>query len=44
MKNFLSCIIKKRSSILKSLEDLNGIGDTQVKSINDFFSNKKIQK
>ena len=32
---------KKRSSILKSLEDLNGIGDTQVKSINDFFSNKK---
>ena len=32
---------KKRSSILKTLEDLNGIGDTQVKSINDFFSNKK---
>ncbi len=32
---------KKRSLILKSLEDLNGIGDTQVKSINDFFSNKK---
>ena len=32
---------KKRIEILKNLEDLNGIGDTQIKSINDFFSNKK---
>ena len=30
----------KRIYILKNLEDLNGIGDTQVKSINQFFSNK----
>ena len=33
-------IQKKRNEILKNLEDLDGIGDTQVKSINDFFSNK----
>ncbi len=32
---------KKRKDILKNLEDLDGIGDTQVKSIEDFFSNKK---
>ena len=32
---------KKRYEILKNLEDLNGIGDTQLKSIEDFFSNKK---
>ena len=32
---------KKRYEILKNLEDLNGIGDTQIKSIEDFFSNKK---
>ena len=31
---------KKREEILKNLEDLDGIGDTQIKSINDFFSNK----
>ena len=31
---------KKRDEILKNLEDLDGIGDTQIKSINDFFSNK----
>ena len=31
---------KKRNEILKNLEDLDGIGDTQIKSINDFFSNK----
>ena len=30
---------KKRNEILKNLEDLDGIGDTQIKSINDFFSN-----
>ena len=33
--------LKKRKDILKNLEDLDGIGDTQVKSIEDFFSNKK---
>ena len=32
---------KKRAEILKNLEDLNGIGDTQIKSIDDFFSIKK---
>ncbi len=32
---------KKRKDILKNLEDLDGIGNTQVKSIEDFFSNKK---
>ena len=32
--------VKKRKDILKNLEDLDGIGDTQVKSIEDFFSNK----
>ncbi len=32
---------KKRVKILQNLEDLNGIGDTQIKSIDDFFSNKK---
>ena len=33
--------VKKRKDILKNLEDLDGIGDTQIKSIDDFFSNKK---
>tara|TARA_Y100001970_G_scaffold294350_1_gene451246 strand:- start:12873 stop:14897 length:2025 start_codon:yes stop_codon:yes gene_type:complete len=33
--------IKKRKDILKNLYDLDGIGGTQVKSIDDFFSNKK---
>ncbi len=32
---------KKRKDILKNLYDLDGIGDTQVKSIEDFFSNQK---
>ncbi len=32
---------KKRKDILTNLEDLDGIGDTQIKSIDDFFSNKK---
>ncbi len=32
---------KKRAKILQNLEDLNGIGDTQIRSIDDFFSNKK---
>ena len=31
---------KKRDEILKNLEDLDGIGDTQIKSIDNFFSNK----
>ena len=33
--------ILKRKDILKNLYDLDGIGDTQVKSIEDFFSNEK---
>ena len=32
---------KKRKNILKNLEDLDGIGETQIRSIEDFFSNKK---
>jgi len=32
---------KKRKDILTNLEDLDGIGDTQIKSIEDFFSSKK---
>ncbi len=32
---------KKRKDILKNLDDLDGIGHTQVKSIEDFFSNQK---
>ena len=31
----------KKIKILKNLEDLDGIGSTQVKSIDSFFSNKK---
>ena len=34
-------IQKKRKDILKSLDDLDGIGETQIKSIEDFFSNSK---
>ena len=33
--------LRKRKDILKNLYDLDGIGDTQVKSIEDFFSNQK---
>ncbi len=33
--------MNKRKSILKNLYDLDGIGETQVKSIEDFFSNSK---
>ena len=32
---------KKREDILRNLEDLDGIGDTQIKSIESFFSNDK---
>ena len=32
---------KKRNTILESLYDLDGIGETQIKSIKDFFSNRK---
>ena len=32
---------RKRKDILNNLYDLDGIGDTQVKSIEDFFSNQK---
>ena len=31
----------KRKEILKNLDDLDGIGETQIKSLEDFFSNKK---
>ena len=34
-------IKKKRKDILKNLYDLDGIGETQVKSIEDFFTNLK---
>jgi len=32
---------KKRENILRNLEDLDGIGDTQIKSLESFFSNDK---
>jgi len=32
---------KKREEILMNLADLDGIGETQIKSINNFFSNSK---
>ncbi len=32
---------KKRKEILQNLDDLDGIGETQIKSIEDFFSNVK---
>ncbi len=32
---------KKRKSILENLDDLDGIGETQVRSLDSFFSNKK---
>ncbi len=32
---------KKRKDILKNLDDLDGIGDTQIQSIQDFFKNQK---
>ena len=32
---------KKRKNILRNLYDLDGIGDTQVRSLEDFFSNQK---
>ena len=35
---------KKRKDILTNLEDLDGIGDTQIKSIEDFFPTRKILK
>ncbi len=31
----------KRKSILRNLDDLDGIGETQVRSLDSFFSNKK---
>ncbi|MAJ22423.1 MAG: DNA ligase (NAD(+)) LigA [Candidatus Pelagibacter sp. TMED64] len=34
-------ILSKRKKILKNLNDLDGIGDTQIKSIENFFSNLK---
>ncbi len=34
-------IQKKREEILNSLDELDGIGETQIKSIDDFFSNSK---
>ncbi len=42
INNFSDLLIKsKRITILKDLIDLNGIGETQIKSINDFFSQDK---
>ena len=36
--------LKKRNVILKSLIELDGIGETQVEAINNFFSNSKNTK
>ncbi len=36
--------VEKRKDILSNLDDLDGIGDTQIKSIEDFFDNKKNSK
>ncbi len=33
--------LTKRKEILKNLDDLDGIGETQIKSVEDFFSNKR---
>ncbi len=45
IKNFSELLnIKKRPDVLNNLNDLDGIGEIQVKSINDFFSNKKNSK
>ena len=42
IKNFINLADdKKRVEILKNLIELDGIGNTQVKSIDSFFSNKK---
>ena len=35
------CLINKRKKILINLADLDGIGETQIKSIESFFSNSK---
>jgi DNA ligase (NAD+) len=41
-KKFLELLIlSKRKKILINLKSLDGIGDTQIKSIDTFFSNKK---
>mgnify|MGYP001259987989 CR=1 FL=1 len=37
-------ISNKRENILNNLEDLDGIGDTQIKSIESFFSSNKNSK
>ena len=36
--------VKKRKKFLESLIDLDGIGETQIETINNFFSNNKIIK
>ena len=33
--------MKKKKKILKNLIDLDGIGEIQINSINNFFSNNK---
>ncbi len=44
-KNFFDlCNSNKRKFILNNLDDLDGIGDTQIKSIEQFFSNSKNSK
>ena len=41
-KKFLELLtLSKRKKILINLKSLDGMGDTQIKSINTFFSNKK---
>ena len=40
LKNLKKFLLIKIKSILKSLHDLDGIGETQINSIDSFFSNK----
>ena len=42
LKIFQTCLMKKiEKKILRSLKDLDGIGQTQIDSLNIFFDNKK---
>ena len=40
-KKFSELFSEKRKDILKNLDDLDGIGDTQIQSIQDFFQKPK---
>ena len=44
-KNFTELFVSnKRKNILKNISDLDGIGDTQIKSLENFFSNERNSK